>query len=275
MITEEPFVNKKPLLVSIPHSGEEVVDECYWLKELDEVTLMYDVDRFVDKMYQSALDQYEIPKVVTPYHRYVVDCNRWPTDVDCGSVEGSQKPSGSHPTGLHWTKTTANYVLIKKPLSRQLHENILKKYYEGFFRDIDSLYASVKQQKKVYHLDIHSMPSRGTDAHRDPGEDRADIVIGNEKGKTATAEWTEQVMTAYRNQGFEVQLNHPYTGGTIVEKYGNPVQGKQALMIELNRRLYMDEKSKQILPEKAEPVKQSLNKVISEIYNNLPDVASD
>ena len=72
----------------MPHSGEQVTEEAHWLKNLDEVTLMYDVDRFVDRMYQPALDQFEIRRVTTPYHRYVVDCNRWPSDVDCDSVEG-------------------------------------------------------------------------------------------------------------------------------------------------------------------------------------------
>ena len=265
----------KPFLVSIPHSGEQIVEESDWLKDLDEITLMYDVDRFIDQMYQSALDRYEIPKVITPYHRYVVDCNRWTTDVDCDSVEGSRNPSGSHSTGLHWRQTTAGHVLIKKPLSQQLHKNIIKKYYVGFFQEIDSIYTDFSQKgvKNIYHLDIHSMPSCGTDAHRDPGEERADIVIGNERGKTATREWTNQVKEAYRNQGFKVQLNHPYTGGTIVEKYGHPAQGHQALMIELNRKLYMDEKSKRIIPEKAEPVKRRLNKVISEIHDNLPGLS--
>ena len=263
----------KPLLVSIPHNGEQIVEETTWLKDLDEVTLMYDVDRFIYPMYESVLDQYKIPRVVTPYHRYVVDCNRWPTDVDCDSVEGNEKPSGSHPTGLHWRKTTAGYVLFKKPLSQSLHETIIKKYYEGFFRDIDSLYQKWDQQgiKNIYHLDLHSMPSRGTEAHRDPGEDRADIVIGDEHGKTATQEWTEQVISAYRNQGFNVRLNHPYKGGTIVEKYGRPAQGRQALMIELNRKLYMDEETKQMIPAKAEATKKRLAKAISEIYNHLSD----
>ncbi len=263
----------KPLLASIPHNGEKIVEETYWLKDLDEVTLMYDVDRFIYSMYESVLDQYKIPRVVTPYHRYVVDCNRWPTDVDCDSVEGSERPSGSYPTGLHWRKTTSGYVLFDKPLSQNLHREIIKKYYEGFFRNIDSLYQKWDQQriKNIYHLDLHSMPSRGTEAHRDPGEERADIVVGNEKGKTATQEWTEQVISSYRNEGFNVRLNYPYIGGTIVKKYGWPDQGRQALMVELNRKLYMDEKTKQIIPGKAEATKKRLARVISDIYNHLPD----
>ena len=49
-----------------------------------------------------------------------------------------------------------------------------------------------------------------------------------------------------------------------------PAKGREALMVELNRRLYMDEKTKQILPEKAQPVKEKLKKVISDIYHHLP-----
>ena len=266
-------MQQKSLLVSIPHSGEQVGEEAYWLKNLDEVTLMYDVDRFIDRIYGPALNQHKIPKVITPWHRYLVDCNRWPTDTDCDSLEGSPNPSGSHPTGLHWRVTTAGYVLIPKPLSQALHNTILEKYYEGFFQKIDSLYEGFKQKgvKQTYHLDLHSMPSQGTQAHRDPGEKRADIVIGNEKGQTASEEWTKAVMSSYEQEGFKVRLNYPYTGGTIVQKYGKPSQGHQALMIELNRHLYMDEATKKLIPQKAKLVQEKLKKVITHIYHLLTE----
>ena len=265
---------KKPLLVSIPHAGEKVAEEAYWLKGLPEVTLMYDVDRFVDQMYKEVLEQYQIPAVVTEWHRYVVDCNRWPNDIDKDSVEGAKNPSGSHPTGLHWRLTTAGFPLIKKPIQWDLHQLILNKYYKGFFQEIDALYHVLQKQgaKKVYHLNLHSMPSTGTSAHRDPGAVRADIVIGNEDGKTATAEWTQSVCESYKKEGFSVSLNHPYKGGTDVEKYGDLKKGHEALMIELNRKLYMDEATKKLVPEKAEPVKQRLKKVIADIYNNIADL---
>ena len=264
-------MKKKALLVSIPHSGEKVSEEAYWLKNLNEVTLMYDVDRFIDRMYEPALNQHEVPKVITPWHRYLVDCNRWPEDIDCDSVEGHKNPSGSHPTGLHWRVTTAGHVLIPKPLSQALHKTILKKYYQGFFDKIDFLYKDFKQKgiQHIYHLDLHSMPSCGTKAHRDPGEERTDIVIGNEKGQTATKEWTQQVMTAYEQVGFQVRLNYPYTGGTIVEKYGQPAKGHQALMIELNRKLYMDEKTKKLIPEKAQCIQKKLKKALTHIHHHL------
>jgi N-formylglutamate amidohydrolase len=39
--------------------------------------------------------------------------------------------------------------------------------------------------------------------------------------------------------------NKPYAGGFITEHYGEPALGRHALQIELNRALYMDERSMQ------------------------------
>ena len=88
----------KAFLASIPHSGEQVGAEADWLQGLPETVLMCNVDRFVDRLYQPVLDKLGIPVVITPYHRCMIDCNRWPEDVDRDSLEGSETPSGTHPS---------------------------------------------------------------------------------------------------------------------------------------------------------------------------------
>ena len=52
------------------------------------------------------------------------------------------------------------------------------------------------------------------------------------------------VLTAYKTAGFEVSLNWPYTGGAIVQHYGQPHLGQHCLQVELNRKLYMNEETK-------------------------------
>ncbi len=54
------------------------------------------------------------------------------------------------------------------------------------------------------------------------------------------ADTAEQVL---RSLGYSVSRNKPYAGGFITEHYGNPSAGLHALQIELNRALYMDERS--------------------------------
>ncbi len=41
--------------------------------------------------------------------------------------------------------------------------------------------------------------------------------------------------------GLRVGLNKPFAGGYIVETYGDPGHGVEALQIEINRGIYMDE----------------------------------
>ena len=47
---------------------------------------------------------------------------------------------------------------------------------------------------------------------------------------------------AFAAAGFSVKRNHPYAGGYTTRHYGRPRDGVHALQIEINRRLYMDER---------------------------------
>jgi N-formylglutamate amidohydrolase len=51
--------------------------------------------------------------------------------------------------------------------------------------------------------------------------------------------------------------------------YGNPEQGQQALQVEMNRALYMNEQTKQLWPEKAKLVQEKLKKALSLIQKEL------
>jgi len=46
-----------------------------------------------------------------------------------------------------------------------------------------------------------------------------------------------------RSSGYTLSRNKPYAGGFITEHYGNPAAGLHAIQLELNRGLYMDERS--------------------------------
>ena len=168
-----------PFFISIPHSGEKVPAEASWLSGLEEPILMCDVDRFVDDLYRPGIEKLQIPSVVAEWHRYVVDLNRLPDDVDASSVTGHPNAAGKFTTGLLWVKTTTGIQLMPNPISATLHQSLVQKYFEPFHTQVRAQYESFKKlgHKTVYHLDAHSMPSRGTAAHRDPGADRPQIVV--------------------------------------------------------------------------------------------------
>lgn len=264
----------KPFFISIPHSGERVPEEAHWLQGLPEPVLMCDVDRFVDRLYQPALNALNLPYVKAEWHRYVVDLNRLAEDVDADSVEGSPNPSGSFTTGLHWIKTTRGHRLMPQPIPKALHERLVAAYFAPFHDEVHKLYAHFKAKgaKKVYHLDAHSMPSLGTKAHRDPGQKRKDIVVSDWEGNSCEASFKDLVIEAYANSGLEVGYNWPYLGGRVTQTYGKPERGQHAVQVEINRALYMDEESKQILPEKAKVLSGQLTSALRHIVERLPQI---
>ena len=72
---------------------------------------------------------------------------------------------------------------------------------------------------------------------------KADIVLGDRYGTSCAGMLTDLVDATLRSRGYSVVRNKPYAGGFITEHYGEPALGRHALQIEINRALYMDERS--------------------------------
>jgi len=264
----------KPFFLSIPHSGERVPSEAKWLQGLPEPILMCDVDRFVDRLYAPVVDALKLTCVKTQWHRYVIDLNRLPDDVDQDSVIGSKNPSGKFTTGLHWVKTTRGTKIMPEPITQALHDQLVQRYFEPFHSDVRDTYDFFRERgaKKIYHIDAHSMPSLGTSAHKDPGETRADIVISDQEGKSCEASFKDLVVEAYQKAGFKTRLNWPYVGGRVTQTYGKPDQGQHTIQVEISRVQYMDEETKQYKPELATELSAKLSLAIQYIHERLPEI---
>jgi N-formylglutamate amidohydrolase len=65
-------------------------------------------------------------------------------------------------------------------------------------------------------------------------------VIGDRYGPPAPPKSPIRRRPAAR-EGLRVMRNKPYAGGFITQNYGSPTLGRNALQIEINRGLYIDE----------------------------------
>lgn len=263
-------MSQKPFFVTIPHSGEKIPDLTPWLLNLNEPMLMRDVDRYVDRLYIDSLNELGIPFVKTEWHRYAVDLNRLPEDIDQTSVMGAHQEKGFE-RGFHWSMTTFKEKLILQPMSFDTHKKLTELIYEPFHRQVKKQYEELRaktHKHTIYHLDLHSMPSVGTSMHQDPGERRADIVISDSHQKSCSRDFRDLVIAAYVTAGFKVGYNWPYKGGRLTEEYGRPQVGQQVLQVEMNRALYMNEETKKINPD-YQIVSQRLKMALSYVQENL------
>jgi N-formylglutamate amidohydrolase len=260
-----------PLILTVPHAGERIPPEARWLKTFPSEILLTDVDRFVQELYTPSVTELPLPLLYTEVHRYAADLNRYPGDVDRDSVEGSTNASGAFTKGFHWVATTTDHRLITRPIAQAIHDELVRRYHDPFHaafgerrRELRAKFAG----KTLYHLDCHSMPSTGTDAHADSGRQRAEVVISDCEGKSAGARYKDLVIGAFEAEGFEVAYNWPYKGGRITQRYGKPAQGEETIQIELNRKLYMNERTFE-RTERFRPLQRRLARTIGRIAAGL------
>lgn len=235
------------VVMTIPHAGETVPPEAKWLSQTDESVLLTDVDRFVDDIYEPLAKKAPLPILMTEVHRYAADLNRYPTDVDWGTVEKINVPDGTHLHGFHWKRTTTGTVLMPNPIPASTHRKIVEKYHDPFHAALGEWITgrrNVRPDRPIFHFDCHSMPSTGNKAHADPGGKRADVVLSDREGKSCSPAFLKIVKEELERAQLKVAINDPYKGGRITERYGLPLSGHQTLQIELNRALYMNESTK-------------------------------
>jgi N-formylglutamate amidohydrolase len=262
----------KKLFLTSPHSGEKIAPECDWLKNLSKEHLFRDADLFVDKLYEDLASDLGLDLISAEFNRYVVDLNRSENDIEAASVEGVINDIGRfHLKGLHWVQTTQSELLLKTPMSLELHKILVANYYRPWHQKVQDAYSLRKEKgfSDVYQLDCHSMPSVATSAHADPGKYRPQVVVSDFLGKSCNSNYKDLVLKAFKTEFTEVNYNDPYIGGGITAKYGKPELGQHCIQIELRRDMYMDEDNKVLNTEDAETLKSKLQSVLSIIDAEL------
>ena len=253
MFTFHPSLTERPVgLVSIPHSGEDVPAEFLPFLAADLATMREDVDFKVDELVDiPRLQAAGIGVLVAHVHRVCVDLNR-----------------DAENCVLFWKENTKGVPLVAKAPSADETQSFVARYHLPFFEVYSALLRELERQipGAVPVVDLHSMPSAPTAYHmkQNPKQSthRPDFCVSDQKGKTCSPAFIGHFAKALRNIGHETAVNDPYIGGyvtTFVDRFRtNNVQ------IEINRAIYMDEKSKLLVPAKAGPLKEKLTAVLVE-----------
>ena len=229
-----------PLVVSVPHAGLRVPESRKELMMLPETVFRRDVDFQIHQMWEEASAELDLSYVKSEIHRYAIDLNRSSTqDTLIWKESTRQEPLG--PSGARATPSAE--------VVASLVDEIWQPYYDFIVRELERVKSKFGF---AILIDGHSMPSRGTAFHADPGSVRAEIVPGDDHGKACHKKVLEAALESAQGLGFSVTPNKPYSGGNITRHFGNPAQGIHALQIEVNRAIYIrDEESEEkiIIPE--------------------------
>ncbi len=244
-----------PLVFDSPHSSSNFpttkpsVDAAEVAVNATSEQLKTGWDAFVDELWQ-AVPEHGGSLIAAQFSRMYIDPNRGPTDID-PELLAEPWPGGSAPTkysnrgmGLIRRYALPNVPMYNQPLSVAEVQHRIEHYYGPYHQCVKAELDAMHQRfGGVWHVDCHSMKSRGNAMNIDAGLARPDVVLGDCMGKSADPKFTSMVAEEFDKRGYRVALNDPYQGGYLVSHYGNPAENRHSIQIELNRGLYMNEQA--------------------------------
>lgn len=77
----------------------------------------------------------------------------------------------------------------------------------------------------------------------DKGLRRPDLTVSDRGGSSSDPLFTAHVADLFRAKGYDVWLNYPYMGAELVARNGDPKGCRHSIQIEVNRALYIDERT--------------------------------
>jgi N-formylglutamate deformylase len=235
-----PETGERPVLVEVPHAGLAIPDRVRGEVVVPLGVVLRDSDIYVDKLYAHA-PRAGASLLAAQVSRYVVDLNRAPDDVDPETVPDHPDPRGVQPRGVVWRVTTDGRPALREPLTYAALEQRLRLVHAPYHQALES--ELERKRARFGHailLAAHSMPSASRIGSSAP---RADVVPGTRGRTTADARVIDLVDRHFREAGLTVRHDDPYRGGWSTSHYGRPAQGWHAIQVELNRALYVDERT--------------------------------
>lgn len=257
-----------PLLISVPHAGRCYPPAIYENLKVSPHHLLRLEDRYVDRLAADAIIA-GFPTIIAEKPRAWVDLNRSPTELDPAIIDILDKSRLTSPS----RKVRGGLGLIPRSLGgagelwqdkwpyQQIVERIADDH-EPYHQAVGNVLRHMRTKfGRAILLDLHSMPPIGHE-----NDVRIDFVIGDRFGRSCGAYFSELAHACLSGQGYQVQVNHPYSGGYILDRHGDRQADIHALQIEVDRRLYLDQDLREPTPAAA---------ILSKVINALAAMLSD
>jgi N-formylglutamate deformylase len=245
----EPQGAAVPLVLDSPHSGSAYPEEFAYRCPLP--ILRRAEDAYVDELYAAA-PVHGATLLAALFPRSYIDVNRAATDLDPALIDGvlpdHLQPQPITRVGLIRRHAQPGVPIYDRKLGSDDVLARIERYHAPYHRMLDDCCERrYREFGAVWHVNCHSMPSYGP-----PREVRkgvyADFVLGDRDGTTCDPEFTHFVAGFLRGLGYDVRVNEGYKGVEIVRRQGHPAQRRHSLQIEVDRALYMDQKTLEKLP---------------------------
>lgn len=255
------------MVFASPHSGSDRPADMGHVAGLSSMSLRSAEDTGVDILIAGAPAR-GVPVIAGRVSRAYVDLNRAPEDLDPALIDGvAPAPSSAKVAagfGVLPRQTGDGAPLYDRRLDLEEAQARLDRVHAPYHDALGALMVAARERHGTALLiDWHSMPSRAAGSGpAGRGRRGVDIVLGDRHGSSCRGATTRRVKALFEAQGWRVGLNAPYAGGYSTQRWGRPDEGFQAIQIELNRAIYLNEATLEPSSDHARVVR-ALDRVIA------------
>jgi N-formylglutamate deformylase len=267
------------LVLDSPHSGTWYPED--FRSACDLATLRRAEDTHVDKLYAFA-PAWGVAWVEAHFPRIYLDANRditeidtslfdapWPGPVTTDEVVLQKVRLGK---GLIWKFTDEGEAIYDRKLSVAEVQARIDHCWRPYHAAVEQAITSAAERHGYcIHINCHSMPAvAASHATLHPGLHHADFVVGDRDGTTADPALSQHLCALLRARGYSVDYNHPYKGVELVRRYSAPAAGRHSIQLEINRKLYMNEDSLELLTPGFERLRSDLQALVASLLDWQP-----
>jgi N-formylglutamate amidohydrolase len=210
------------IILHIPHTGLDLpasyLGDILVPENMVRQNAFHEADMFVDQLFDMA----GIPALIPQFSRYVCDVERFRDD--------SKEAESRRGRGLCYTHFDDGRQF--RQYNPELRQRVLTELYDPHHvRFAQAVASKLQVYGQCCIIDCHSYPDK---------EGYPDFCIGTDNFHTPAA-LREQLQNFMEKAGYGVQVNFPYSGSIVPMAYYQTDNRVKSIMIEVNKRLYMDE----------------------------------
>jgi N-formylglutamate amidohydrolase len=219
------------MILHIPHSATHIpfFDGFTEDRQLIDREILRLTDWYTDELFDLPGHQ----RIVTPFSRIFCDVERFEED--------RLEPMSKFGMGVLYERTDSGQVL------RTITEELRAKFLERFYRPHHRLLTSMVEKSLLEKgcsliVDCHSFPEEPLTCSQYTGDFRPDFNIGTDSFHTP-ATWLPELEAYFLEKGYSVGIDIPYSGSIVPMAFFQKEKRVRSIMLEVNRKLYMDEKT--------------------------------
>ena len=252
-LCHEPDGTRVAVVLDSPHSGTDYPEDFRPAVAITE--LRRAEDAYVDELYACG-PGFGATLIAARFPRSYIDPNRSILDIDASLLDAPWPgPAAlSRKTqlgiGLIWRVLDNGEPIYARKLAVEEVRRRITHFHQPYQKAVkDALDETHAHFGSVWHMNCHSMPAVSSVVSEEgPGRHRADFVLGDRDGTTCEPGFTAFVAGMLSDMGYDVKVNDPYKGVELVRAFSDPTAGRHSLQIEVNRKLYLDERTGLKLP---------------------------